>query len=107
MLAWLNAYHEKLNECKFSSVHSANLHKKSTEILFSDVLYENLVARGGAIQAAIVLDTADESYGQADIKFNMLDGQLPNLDLVNLAIRMVEKEGLLPTIFREVCYFET
>lgn len=67
-----------------------------------DLSSENLMARGGAVQAAIILDSASLHYSQMDIKFNMLDGQLPNLDLFNLAVRMVEKERMMATIFKQV-----
>jgi hypothetical protein len=80
---------------------------------------EALHARGGAIVAAICIDQlanadgttglfsnfvtifklSDERFTHADVLYTMVDGKLPNLDLVNLVIKLLHKDGITPTIF--------
>ncbi|KAK5648233.1 hypothetical protein RI129_003125 [Pyrocoelia pectoralis] len=57
----------------------------------------DLRGRGGAIQAAINLEFHDVNIAKMDIKVEGLNGQLPNLDLFNLATRMCSKEGIIHT----------
>ncbi|KAF5274120.1 hypothetical protein FQR65_LT04518 [Abscondita terminalis] len=57
----------------------------------------DLRGRGGAIQAAINLEFHDVLIDRMDIKVEGLNGQLPNLDLFNLATRMCSKEGVSHT----------
>ncbi|CAH0551800.1 unnamed protein product [Brassicogethes aeneus] len=57
----------------------------------------DLRGRAGAIQAAINLEFHEARIGQMDIKIEGLNGQLPNLDLFNLAVKMCTKEGLSST----------
>lgn len=49
---------------------------------------ENLVARGGAIQAALNLQIDDATSDKLLFKLEGANGQLPNLDLFNTVIRM-------------------
>lgn len=76
MQAWLEAYH---------GVHAG------TE---GTLEHGDLRGRAGAIQAAINLELHDSTIGQVDIKIEGLNGQLPNLDLFNLAAKMLVKEGV-------------
>lgn len=73
MQAWLEAYHGV--SC-------------GTGVLASG----DLDARGGAIQAAINLELHSDKLKHIDVKVCGLNGQLPNLDLVNLVLRMCSKE---------------
>lgn len=57
----------------------------------------DLRGRAGAIQAAINLELHDPTIGHVDIKVEGLNGQLPNLDLFNLASKMLAKEGVFHT----------
>ncbi|CAG9860436.1 unnamed protein product [Phyllotreta striolata] len=66
----------------------------------------DLKGRGGAIQAAINLELHSERIGQMDIKIEGLNGQLPNLDLFNLASKMCSKEGVYQT-FKNRGHFYT
>lgn len=77
--AWLEAYH------KASSGRSGVLD------------HGDMMGRGGAIQAAINLELHAEKIGYIDVKIEGLNGQLPNLDLVNLVHRMCSKEGVRHT----------
>ena len=53
-----------------------------------------MLGRAGAIQAAInlELDGADVSFMQ--ILVESLNGQLPNLDMVNMVARLCSSEGI-------------
>ncbi|KAJ8946439.1 hypothetical protein NQ318_014426 [Aromia moschata] len=57
----------------------------------------DLKGRAGAIQAAVNLELHSTRIGQIDIKIEGLNGQLPNLDLFNLASKMCVKEGVYHT----------
>lgn len=73
--AWLEAYHQR--SCG------------------SGVLdHGDLPARAGSIQAAINLEIAEPRITHFEIKVEGLNGQLPNLDLVNLANRLCKREGV-------------
>ncbi|EFA06039.1 glycosylphosphatidylinositol anchor attachment 1 protein [Tribolium castaneum] len=54
----------------------------------------DIKGRAGAIQAAINLELHETAISQVDIKIEGLNGQLPNLDLFNLAAKMLLKEGV-------------
>lgn len=77
--AWLEAYHKAT--CGRSGVLD----------------HGDMIGRGGAIQAAINLELHAEKIGYIDVKIEGLNGQLPNLDLVNLIHRMCSKEGVRHT----------
>lgn len=53
-----------------------------------------LDGRAGSIQAAINLEMQSFDIDYLDIKIEGLNGQLPNLDLVNLVQRIALKEGI-------------
>lgn len=57
----------------------------------------DMMGRAGAIQAAVNLELHAESISHIDIKVEGLNGQLPNLDLVNLMHRMCSKESVKHT----------
>ena len=54
----------------------------------------DLPARAGSIQAAINLEIAEPSMTHFNVKVEGLNGQLPNLDLVNLVNRLCAREGV-------------
>lgn len=62
----------------------------------------SLLGRGGAIQAALNLEIHSARVGYIDVKLSGLNGQLPNLDLVNLVHRMCSKEGVRHTFNNKV-----
>lgn len=78
MQAWLDAY--------YGSESS-----DSNKVLNSGILE----ARAGSIQAAINLELQSFDLNYIDVKIEGLNGQLPNLDLVNLIQRLAVKEGLI------------
>ncbi|XP_030754522.1 glycosylphosphatidylinositol anchor attachment 1 protein [Sitophilus oryzae] len=61
------------------------------------LIHGDLKGRAGAIQAAINLELHSTKIGNIDIKIESLNGQLPNLDLVNLASKICAKEGVYYT----------
>ncbi|XP_031625830.1 glycosylphosphatidylinositol anchor attachment 1 protein [Contarinia nasturtii] len=78
MQAWLEAYH-------------------NSDVLDSSSILNcgNLEARAGSIQAAINLELQSFDLNYIDVKIEGLNGQLPNLDLVNLVQRIAAKEGFI------------
>lgn len=74
MQAWLQAYHGS----------------EENDVLESGTLD----ATAGSIQAAINLEIQNYDIDYIDVKIEGLNGQLPNLDLVNLVQRLTLKEGL-------------
>lgn len=78
MQAWLEAYHGS-NVCDASQVLNCG----------------TLDTRAGSIQAAINLELSSFDLDYIDVKIEGLNGQLPNLDLVNLIQRLAMKEGIV------------
>ncbi|XP_037048828.1 glycosylphosphatidylinositol anchor attachment 1 protein [Bradysia coprophila] len=74
MQAWLQAYHGT----------------EENDVLKSGTLD----ATAGSIQAAINLEIQNYDIDFIDVKIEGLNGQLPNLDLVNLVQRLTLKEGI-------------
>lgn len=57
-----------------------------------------LKGRGGSIQAALSLELSSDVITSLDLVLEGLNGQLPNLDLVNLFYAFCQKIGVLCTI---------
>ncbi|XP_071581370.1 glycosylphosphatidylinositol anchor attachment 1 protein isoform X2 [Temnothorax nylanderi] len=76
MQAWLDAYH--------------GVTSGQEGILIAG----DLSGRAGSIQAAINLEFHAMRITSIDVKIEGLNGQLPNLDLFNLAQNMIAKEGI-------------
>lgn len=53
-----------------------------------------MLGRSGAIQAAINLDLESKDISRMEIMMEGLNGQLPNLDLVNMVIHLCEMERI-------------
>lgn len=58
--------------------------------------HTSLDLTGGSIEAAIVLDYAgtNDYFEYVEVSYGGLNGELPNLDLVNIAISIAEHEGV-------------
>ncbi|XP_048149309.1 glycosylphosphatidylinositol anchor attachment 1 protein, partial [Corvus hawaiiensis] len=74
--AWLEAYHD----VNLTGAHPGGL-----------------PARAGAIQAALALELSSDVLTSVDVAVEGLNGQLPNLDLLNLFHSFCHKNGLLCT----------
>lgn len=61
-----------------------------------DAYHTSLDNTGGSIEAAIILDcsTSKDYIGYLDIDYTGVNGQLPNLDLLNTAVMVASNEGL-------------
>lgn len=57
-----------------------------------------LRGRAGAIQAAVALELSSDVVTSLDVAVEGLNGQLPNLDLLNLFQTFCQKGGLLCTL---------
>ncbi|XP_034933569.1 glycosylphosphatidylinositol anchor attachment 1 protein [Chelonus insularis] len=76
MQAWLDAYHGVVSGQK------------------GVLIPGDLSGRAGSIQAAINLELHSIKVSYIDVKVEGLNGQLPNLDLFNLAQNMIKKEEI-------------
>lgn len=79
MQAWLDAYHQ-------SDV--------SSNVLANG----DLLGRSGSIQAALNLEIHSRTVNTFDVKIEGLNGQLPNLDYFNLAVRLCRNERFHVTV---------
>lgn len=61
----------------------------------------DLRGRSGSIQAALNLEIPDKNVRSYDVKIEGLNGQLPNLDLFNLVVRLCQKESAMVTLHRK------
>ncbi|XP_038654636.1 glycosylphosphatidylinositol anchor attachment 1 protein [Scyliorhinus canicula] len=77
MEAWLEAYHD---------------------VNVTEINSSVMQGRAGAIQAAITIEMSSDVVTSFDISVEGLNGQLPNLDLVNLFTSFCQKNGVLCTI---------
>ena len=68
----------------------------------TDILAGELAGRGGSIQAALNLEISHEEITRFNIKLEGLNGQLPNLDLVNTAMHLCRNQGIQPTVQKQV-----
>ncbi|XP_015186260.1 PREDICTED: glycosylphosphatidylinositol anchor attachment 1 protein [Polistes dominula] len=84
MQAWLDAYH--------------GVTSGQEGILLSG----DLPGHAGSIQAAINLELHAMRISSIDVKVEGLNGQLPNLDLFNLAQNMIAKEDIQKTFQRRL-----
>ncbi|CAG8511788.1 20515_t:CDS:10 [Gigaspora margarita] len=85
--AWLESYHD---------------HKQS------GIEASPLLLRSGAIQAAINLDfPGTSSYKALGIFFEGLNGQLPNLDLINTVIRVCHVSNSIPIMIHDSGHYYT
>ncbi|KAM4907962.1 glycosylphosphatidylinositol anchor attachment 1 protein [Sylvia borin] len=74
--AWLEAYHD---------------------VNLTGISSGGLPGRAGAIQAALALELSTDVVTSVDVAVEGLNGQLPNLDLLNLFHSFCQKNGLLCT----------
>lgn len=81
MQAWLEAYHGE----RQPQDEGANVVLQAG----------SLEARAGSIQAAINVELPAFDNDYVDVKIEGLNGQLPNLDLVNVVQRIAIKEGIV------------
>lgn len=75
--AWLEAYHD---------------------VNVTGIQSSPLQGRAGAIQAAVALELSSDVITSLDVTVEGLNGQLPNLDLLNLFQTFCQKGGLLCTL---------
>ncbi|CAI4035021.1 hypothetical protein SMKI_12G1590 [Saccharomyces mikatae IFO 1815] len=61
-----------------------------------EAYHTSLDLTGGSIEAAVVVDysSAEDFFEYVEISYDGLNGELPNLDLVNVAISITEHEGM-------------
>lgn len=70
----------------------------------ADIVPSDVMGRSGAIQAAINLEIPDGNIRYFDIKIEGMNGQLPNLDLFNLVVKICNQEGVDVSFHRNVSW---
>jgi len=83
MQAWLSAYHHTYSEY---------------------IIPDELLGKSGSIQAALNLEIGTEKLSHVDLHIEGLNGQLPNLDLVNTVTRLCRHEAIIPTLHKRSDY---
>lgn len=86
--AWLNSY------------HGLNFHSNNRSVLQSD----SLLTTSGVIQAALNLELSSFTPSSIELKIEGINGQLPNLDLFNVAVELCNREGVSATFHGDSFY---
>lgn len=60
---------------------------------------DSLHSHSGFIVGAFALKARGSLFDSMNIEYNMINGQLPNLDLLNLMVKLADKFGLYPMVF--------
>uniref|UniRef100_A0A2H1VTF8 SFRICE_024866 n=1 Tax=Spodoptera frugiperda TaxID=7108 RepID=A0A2H1VTF8_SPOFR len=109
MQAWLEAYHGLHSEAEPFHASLGSFWKPGTPKFNMDSFLPNIPFRGrgkkplnpgtlkgrsGSIQAAILLEFSSPKIRYVEVKIEGLNGQLPNLDLVNLVHKLCQKSGI-------------
>ena len=71
-------------------------------VIVADISPGELLGRSGSLQAAINLELGTETIHRVNIKLEGLNGQLPNLDLINTVVRLCRREGVPVTLQKRV-----
>lgn len=70
--------------------------------MLTDVEAGELLGRSGSIQAALNLEISGETVSGFDLQPEGLNGQLPNLDLFNTAVRLCVEHNIPPSLHHQV-----
>lgn len=70
------------------------MHLLKCDLHIADIKPGELEGRSGQIQAAINLEIPDSNIKYFNVKMEGLNGQLPNLDLINLVVRLCGKHRM-------------
>ncbi|QLQ82432.1 hypothetical protein HG537_0H01940 [Torulaspora globosa] len=70
-----------------------------------EAYHSSLDLTGGSIEAAIVLDYpgVNDYFDHVEVNYEGLNGELPNLDLVNIAVSIAEHEGMKVSLHGVPC----
>ena len=63
-------------------------------IILIDIETHDISGHGGSIQAALVMDFEADYVTYFNLLIEGLNGQLPNLDVINLVFRIANIEGI-------------
>lgn len=79
--------------------------KHLSSLLFALVVHgAKLRGRSGSLQAGIVLELPSLSMARLDVSFQGLNGELPNLDLINTVARLAKKQAIPLSLHGQVCF---
>ncbi|VBB34727.1 unnamed protein product [Acanthocheilonema viteae] len=77
------------------TAYLAQYHDHHHSFLQSDKLHFH----SGAIVGAFAVKVKGSAFDTMNIEHNMINGLLPNLDLINLMAKLADKFGLIPEVF--------
>ncbi|KAG1142805.1 hypothetical protein G6F37_007347 [Rhizopus arrhizus] len=94
--AWLDAYHGMEDGGEFEhSLYGIYKQEIKPYLLYEDEFSAIVMPRSGTIQGAVNLDfPGTQDYETLGIFFEGVNGQLPNLDLINTIVAVVERSNL-------------
>ena len=75
--------------------------------MVTDIKSEPLQGHSGSIQAAINLEMSSDKVNHFDIFIEGINGQLPNLDLINMVVKLSRKENIPAALHTQVKYWCT
>ena len=61
--------------------------------------YLPLDAHAGSIQAGLALEFPHEKFYSIDLRHNGINGQLPNLDLINTLVQLCDKNSIATSLY--------
>ncbi|EDV21677.1 uncharacterized protein TRIADDRAFT_59923 [Trichoplax adhaerens] len=96
----LNVPYRPIHQIKQEATHAGLALMISLASYFQGIEREELGGRGGSIQSAITLEIPSEYVESLNLKLEGVNGQLPNLDVFNMAVRICDREGITPTLPR-------
>lgn len=73
-------------------------------LLNTDITSAPLQGHSGSIQAAINLEMSSDKVNHFDLLIEGINGQLPNLDLVNMVIRLSQKKNIPAALHTQVLH---
>lgn len=86
LIAWLDAYHGvTTSSSKYNDRHFT---------VFLVVQGSKLDGRSGSLQAGIVLEFPSLNLARLDLSYQGINGELPNLDLINTVARLARKHSI-------------
>lgn len=88
LIAWIDAYHGVKTSSSTQNVHVVS------KFFCLVIQGSKLDGRSGSIQAGIVLEFPSLNLDRLDVSYQGINGELPNLDLINTIARLARKQGI-------------
>ena len=92
-----------INRVSTTNTFQVLVHYQKLNIFFcTDISSAPLEGHSGSIQAALNLEFPHKKVNSFEIAIEGINGQLPNLDLVNTVFRLCRKEHIPASLHTEV-----